>query len=74
VDPRRDRLTSAANCQDRRSWIAQPAFARESHDGGVYKVMTEQPAFDLRLRDVQFECWTPVFRFALALTNVWDVG
>ena len=46
----------------------------ESHDGGVYKVMTEQPALDVRFRNVQVECWTPVFRFALALTNEWDVA
>ncbi len=46
----------------------------ESHDDGEHKVMTEQPAFDLRFRDVQVECRTPVFRFALALTNEWDVA
>ena len=46
----------------------------ESHDGGVYEVMIEQPTFDVRFRDVQVGCWTPVFRFALALTNEWDVA
>ncbi len=48
--------------------------ACELHDGGMYKVMTEQPAFDVPFRDVQIGCWTPVFRFALALTNDWDVA
>ncbi len=36
--------------------------------------MTEQASVDERFRDVQVACWTPVFRFALALTNDWDAA
>jgi hypothetical protein len=34
--------------------------------------MTSDPPFDERVIDVQAGCWTPVFRFALALSNDWD--
>jgi len=36
--------------------------------------MTFNPSFDDRFIDVHAGCWTPVFRFALALTNDWDAA
>ena len=36
--------------------------------------MTSDPSFDERFIDVQTGCWTPVFRFALALSNDWDAA
>lgn len=36
--------------------------------------MTSNPSFDERFIDVHAGCWTPVFRFALSLTNEWDVA
>lgn len=36
--------------------------------------MTSDPSFDARFIDVQAACWTPVFRFALALANDWDAA
>jgi RNA polymerase sigma-70 factor (ECF subfamily) len=34
--------------------------------------MTFDPSIDERYAGVHAGCWTPVFRFALALTNDWD--
>jgi RNA polymerase sigma-70 factor (ECF subfamily) len=36
--------------------------------------MTSIPSFDERFIDVHAGCWTPVFRFALSLTNEWDAA
>jgi RNA polymerase sigma-70 factor (ECF subfamily) len=36
--------------------------------------MTFDPSIDERFAGVQAGCWTPVFRFALALTNDWDAA
>lgn len=46
----------------------------ETPAGGVYRGMTSDPSFDERFHDVHAGCWTPVFRFALALTNEWDAA
>ena len=40
----------------------------------MYRGMTHDPSFDERFIDVHAGCWTPVFRFALALTNDWDAA
>ena len=48
--------------------------ACESACSGVYRGMTSDPPFDERFIDVQAGCWTPVFRFALALSNDWDAA
>jgi len=36
--------------------------------------MTFDPSIDERFAGVHDGCWTPVFRFALALTNDWDAA
>lgn len=36
--------------------------------------MIDAPVSDVPFHDVQVACWTPVFRFALALTNDWDAA
>ncbi len=36
--------------------------------------MTFNPSIDERFAGVHAGCWTPVFRFALALTNDWDTA
>ena len=48
--------------------------ACESAGRGVYRGMTPDPPLDERFNDVQADCWTPVFRFALALSNDWDAA
>jgi RNA polymerase sigma factor (sigma-70 family) len=40
----------------------------------VYEAMTSDPSIDERFASVLDGCWTPVFRFALALANDWDVA
>ena len=46
----------------------------DSASSDVYRGMTSDPSFDERFIDVQAGCWTPVFRFALALSNDWDAA
>ena len=40
----------------------------------MYRGMTCDPSAERRFNDVHAGCWTPVFRFALALTNDWDAA
>jgi RNA polymerase sigma-70 factor (ECF subfamily) len=51
----------------------QPSVC-ETPATGVYRGMTSDPSLDEHFIDVQAGCWTPVFRFALALTNDWDAA
>ena len=46
----------------------------ESTPSGVYRGMTIDPSFEERFHDVHAGSWTPVFRFALALSNDWDAA
>ena len=46
----------------------------ESAPCDVYRGTTSDPSFAARFIDVHAGCWTPVFRFALALSNDWDAA
>lgn len=46
----------------------------ETSSRGVYRGMTFEPSIDERFAGVHDGCWTPVFRFALALANDWDAA
>ena len=52
----------------------RPDRVCESGSRSVYRGMTSNPSFDERFIDVHAGCWTPVFRFALSLTNEWDAA